>query len=111
MKDTARICLEPVDVLWSVAWKHAKARPTCRVISNDRLVLREIERIERQRKVHDDCVGAGDPKVVHHLGRADARYRLADQIAWCLAVGFAERVIGRANDRVIYIRWHESGMV
>ncbi len=68
MEDAARIRFKPADVLWPVARENTKARAARRVVRHDWLVLRKIKRIERQGKVHDNSVGTGDSKIVHHLG-------------------------------------------
>lgn len=93
MKDAARIRLEPADILWPVARENAKARAACWVVGHDWLVLREVKRIKRQGKVHDDSVGIGDSKVVHHFGRANTRNRSVDQIAWGHGAAFVSRIV------------------
>ena len=81
MEDTTRIRLEPANVLWLMARKNAKARAASRIICYNWLVLREIEGIKREWEIHDDCVGTGNSKVVHHLGRFDPRNCSVDEIA------------------------------
>ena len=93
MEDAARIRLEPADILWPVPRENTKARAACRVVGHDRLVPCKVKRIERQGKVHDDSVGTGDSKVVHHFGRANTGNRSVDQITWELGAVFVSRAV------------------
>lgn len=74
VEDEARVGLKPLRGVGSVAREDAEPCLLCRVVAEIRDPSDAVHRVQGEREIEDYGVVPGDAKVVHHLGRVDARH-------------------------------------